>query len=323
MTAPAYEYGQILELLEQAQRQGISLQPVGDYASMQLRDRDPKSVQAQATKAPFESYTPGGGPIGESLILTLAMQIDKEVPAWSIYPYQRDMVLRRLWKQEPTMAGAIYSMTSRIQALEYIVKREYGSSKRMQKVFESLLTNSQFGKGFYELRQRIVLDLLTQDNGVFIEIVGAGNPAGPLVGLPTQINHLDSHLAWRTFDPDYPVLYVNPYDNTYHKLHKTRVAFTSSMTQSDELARGIGFCAVSRALRNVQYLRDVGIYKHEKVSGRFNRAIGWGRGFTDKQFETALQGAESERKGRGFAMYKNIPFILTARESAELNMLDL
>lgn len=318
-----YAFDQILELLERAQRDGVPLQPIADYAETQIRAREPKSMQAQATKSPFENYTPGIGPLGDSLILTLAMQIDKEVPAWSIYPYRRDMVLRRLWKQEPTMAGAIYSMTSRIQALEYMVNREYGSSKRLQKVYESLLTNSQFGRGFYELRQKVILDILTQDNGAFIELVGAGNPLGPMVGLPTQINHIDSHLCWRTFDPNYPVLYVNPYDNSYHRIHKTRIAFTSSMTQPDELARGIGFCGVSRALRNVQYLRDVGIYKHEKVSGRFNRAIGWGSGITDKQFDNALSGAESERKGRGFVMYKNIPFILTARENVKLDMLDL
>lgn len=319
-----YTSEQIIGLVQKAAADGVPIQPVGDYIVEGLRAKTAKSVQAQTTKAPWENYLPGaGGPMGESLIVNLAHHADKEIPEWSIYPYRRDHKLRKLWKQEPTMASAIYSMSSRIQSLEYELKAEYGSSKTLRKEYDRLLRDSQFGEGFYVLRQKLIQDMLTQDNGVFIEIVGAGNPAGPLRGIPTQVNHIDSQLAWRTFDPEYPVLYVNPFDNTYHKLHKTRVAFASSMTSPVELARGVGFCGVSRALRNVQYLRDVGIYKHEKVSGRFTRAIGWGKGFTDKQFNEALEGAEQVRKTRGFAVYKNIPFILSARDNAELAMLDL
>lgn len=318
-----YDIDQITDLLKKAQSEGVPIQPVANYVLEGIRAKKTESVQAQNDKAPFETGYPGGGPYGNSVIFLLAGMYDKEVPDWSYYPFRRDLKLRQLWKEEPTMASAVYSITSRIQSLSYEVSGEYGHSKQLKKAYERLIRDSQFGQGFYVLRQKMANDLLTQDNGVFLEIVGAGNPSGPLKGIPVQINHIDALLAWRTFDPEYPVIYTDPYTNKYHKLHRTRVAFASSMTAPDEMARGIGFCGVSRALRNVQYLRDVMVYKHEKVSGRFTRAIGWGRGFTDKQMQEGLEGVEQERKTRGFAIYKGIPFILSARDNAELNMLDL
>ncbi len=309
----------IVETLRKAAADGIPLYPISEY----IDSYKARSFQAQAGKAPWENYT--GNFVGNdaSMVVMLAGGKEFEVPAWSYYPTRRDSILRSLWKQEPFMAGAIYSLSARVSSLSYDFRREYGASERKGKYFEKLVRDSDYGRGFHSLRKKITVDLLTQDNGVFLELVGAGNPSGPMRGLPVAVNHLDSLLCWRSFDPEYPVIYMNPYDNTYHKIHKSRIVSASSMTQPDELARGIGFCAVSRALRNIQYLRDVGIYKHEKVSGRFTRAIGWGTGFTDKQLEAGIEAAELKRRQQNFTIYRGIPFVLSPRDTATLSMLDL
>ena len=165
-----YTIDQISELLLKAQTDGVPLQPVEEYVIGGIKARQAESIQAQNRKAPWENHTPGGpgGPLGESIVVSLARMFDKEVPEWSYYPYRRDSVLRKLWKQEPTMASAIYSMSSRIQSLDYEFNAEYGSSKQLRKAYERLLVESEYGKGFYVLRQKMAQDLLTQDNGVFI-----------------------------------------------------------------------------------------------------------------------------------------------------------
>ena len=93
-----------------------------------LVDMEKYSVQGRATRAPFESGVPGvAGPgVGDNafgpggFILQLAATADEFIP-WSYYPMRRDRQLRRLWKSEVIMAGAVYAMSSRIGALPYKV----------------------------------------------------------------------------------------------------------------------------------------------------------------------------------------------------------
>src|SRR6185369_6724414 len=96
-----------------------------------------------------------------------------------------------------------------------------------------------------------------------------GRADKPLRGPVMQLAHLDSANCWRTFDPEFPVLYTNPYTGAYHKIHESRIMSGSSLTAPEELARGIGLCAVSRVYLYAQIARDIATFKHEKISGRF------------------------------------------------------
>ncbi len=277
------------------------------------------SVQARAEAAPWEQI-PGFAMMGNSMMVALA-QVADDLPPWSIYPLQRDLMLRKFYREsEGALASAIYTMQSKLRSLPYKVK---APGPRTQKHFSDLLGYSDFGAGFHNLIGKIGTDLYTQDNGWFLELIGAGPAYRPLRGPVLQIAHLDSAQCWRTFDPDYPVIYTNPYTGQYHWLHKSRVIFGSSFTQSDELGRNIGFCGVSRALRYAQIARDIAIYKHEKISGRFKRAIGWGQGFTTKSFKDAIGQHDEEQDTIGYTRYQDIPFVFSPRDQAKLELLDL
>lgn len=277
------------------------------------------SVQAQADRIQGFPGTPdlgidytGWGP-QFNLVIPSGLE---DVPGWSIFPARRDQYLRRFWKTEPLIAGAIYAIESRIKSLPYEVSSIYSSRK---KYFENLLENAQFGEGFSSLVGRTLVDLLTQDNGAFWELIGAGRPEGRLVGPVKGVAHLDSSRCWRTFDPTYPVIYVDPVDGSYHRLHYTRVIRMSQMTQPHELARGIGFCAVSRVLGAVQTMKAIQTYKREKVTGSHS-GIGYGNGFRNNQFREAIQAAEYESQAEGFTMWKKIPFILNPDSNAEITL---
>jgi len=273
-----------------------------------LNDLAKESVQARARSSPWDSASaPGIGPGmdgawfgGSPLLLGLAQQAD-EIRPWSYYPMLRDKQLRDFWKRESILAGAVYSFSARISALPAKIDGPPRNKTKSSEMMHAL-----------DL-QKLVIDMLTTDNGFFIERVGPGKADKPL--NPKMVSYLsvmDSAQVWRTFDPEYPAIYVNPYTGAYHKMHYSRIISGSSCPQPDELARGIGFCAVSRALRYAQIARDIEIYKHEKVGGRFTRAIGLISGITNKQFKSNLSDAAELNDAMGYTRYAGIPWFASA-----------
>lgn len=279
-----------------------------------------QSVQSRARGDAYGFEFPAG-PVNPWTFFTiqLAGQQQDGIPPWSYYPAYRDACLRIISKREPIMAGAIYSITSRIKSLPWSIK----GGKINKAYYQNLFAEADGGFGFGQFISKVITDLLTQDNGAFIEVVGPGKSDKPLVGRPTEIWHLDSAQCWRTFDPEFPVIYIDPMDNTYHKMHKTRVIVLSSNPQPDVRARNVGFCGVSRALKLLQIIRNIEIYKDEKISGRFKRAIIYGNGVTQKQWDQAFEESDEQTKNKNYAVYNEIPVLLSMLPNMNLKMLDL
>lgn len=255
------------------------------------------------------SFLPAGIPdIAPGIFIQLAQQADT-IPDWNyLYPNWRDDRLKRLARAETMMAGAVYSMKARMQTLGFVVNGENEGTKQDAL---NLLNTAHYGKGLKHLTGLLMDDLLTTDNGAFIELYGPGNPSSPLGERKiVGIAHLDSRLCWRTFNPEFPVIYTNPQTGQRHKLHHSRVRMMSDNTQPIELARGMGYCAVSRALQWIKIIRDTLTFRDEKVAGRFNRAIGAIEGVTREQLKKALDQNDEDSDSAGFMVYKKIPFIV-------------
>ena len=284
-----------------------------------LQDLGKESIQARSRSSPWDSASaPGIGPGmdgswfgGGPLFLGLQQAAD-EIVAWSYYPMMRDKLLRKFWKTESILAGAVYSFSARISSLPAKIKGPPRNKAKASEMMHAL-----------DL-QKLVIDMLTTDNGFFIERVGPGRADKPL--NPKMVSYLsvmDSAQVWRTFDPEYPAIYVNPYTGAYHKMHYSRIISGSSCPQPDELARGIGFCAVSRALRYSQIARDIEIYKHEKVGGRFTRAIGVVSGMTEKQFNANVNSTKELNDSMGFTRYAGIPWLVAVNQEIKASIVDL
>jgi len=239
------------------------------------------------------------------VILQAALAAD-EAPSW--WSPRRDQYLSKFWPTEPFLAGAIYAVSSRNASFRYEL---HGPAKAVWRSQE-LLNQADFGAGWQPFIMKITNDLITSDNGAFIEIIrparartkkctySAIKAVHPETNemqwfpydhhsgtikydvsfklidspqdIPVGIAHLDSHRCTRTGDPDYPVLYTDLNGNV-HKLAYYQVITLEDMPSPRKEMHGVGQCAVSRCLRLAQILRDMSIYKHEKVSGRFARAI--------------------------------------------------
>lgn len=281
------------------------------------------SVQARETHQP-EFDTPAVGGVGgvTSMLFSLARYAD-ETPAWNpLFPLYRDAYLRTFWKSEPIMSGAVYSLTARMKALD----SEITGLPRAKKYAQEVVKDCENGKGLRSLMGKFFTDWLTQDNGAFIELVGSGRSDKPLKGAlqyPYMLN-MDSATVWRTLDPEFPVLYINPITGQYRALHYSRVLLSASMEQPDELARNVGFCPVSRALKYAQFMRDVLTFKSEKVGGRFTRGIVYGNGINPTVFRGAMQAARGDAVDEQFLVYRGLPVLLRqGPEPIQMNVLDL
>ena len=285
-----------------------------DFPELDL-DVNQQSFQSRAIQDPFglgESAT-----FADSFMFHLTQVVD-EFPAWSIYPGRRDRDLRKFWKTEPTIAGAVYSSAAWGKGLE----NQLFGDEEQNEFAEDLLRSADFGAGHRTLVEKTIIDYHTQDNGTFWEKVGAGDPLGPLIGAVRQINYLDPAQCLRTFDWEFPILYTNPITHDIHKIHHSRVVMRSSMTQPNELARGVGLSSLSRALQSVQTIKDIHVYRHEKVSGNFKRGVGFGKGITAKTLQRVLGDANVADESAGFTRFNGIPFVVSV-QGVELSILDL
>lgn len=279
------------------------------------------SVQSRSRNQPGNNVPIGGFSPNWSdggLFFEMGTVIEN-IPAWSVYPWQRDRVLRQFWKTEPIMAGAVYSLTARLSALDFTLS---GEAHLHDELYETL-QSADYGDGLETLISKTINDVCTLDNGTFWELVGDGSPAGQLLGVAKGVNYLDPMQCYRTFDPEYPVLYIDPLRGSQHKLHVSRVVRMSNMPQPNELARGVGFSALSRALLSVQLMQSITRYRYEKSSGQFERAIGYGTGMTQVQLRGLLQQANYEDENSGFVRFGKIPFFVSPRKEVHLEILDL
>lgn len=167
-----------------------------------------------------------------------------------------------------------------------------------------------------------IIDWQTQDNGAFAEIIGAGDPAGPIE--PTKVpgtstylyglglRHLDSQKCIRTGDPEYPVIFeTQDSKGKYrrYKLHRTRVLYMSQMPSPRASMYRVGVSAVSRCISNALHLTDVSVLKEEWLGARPVSEIIFGRGFTVSSLEEAFMKADAKADAQGLTRHAKLAFL--------------
>ena len=241
-------------------------------------------------------------------ILQIASVAD-EAPTWP--STERDKYLDRFWPKEPFLAGAIFSVAARNAshrweltgpaeqvewAQQLLVQANFGQGWQdfVMKVTLDLLTQD-CGAAIEIIRpararmpdghwfDAIKLpDEMTGDYTwyAYSRENGQVGPQHELnfqvvdspLDLPIGIAHLDIQRVERTGNPAFPAIYTDV-KGKQHLMSAHQVVLLSEMPSPREARLGWGYSAVTRALRLAQVIRDMEIYKHEKISGRFARAI--------------------------------------------------
>lgn len=246
-------------------------------------------------------------------------------PWWST---SRDRQLREFWHKSDHLSGALYALESKMTAIPFrVLARDQSIRKDMleaDRLSESLKSSAELGQGWTTFFGRFVEDLLTQDNGAFAEVIGPGNPNGPIVGAPISVANLDAARCQRTGNPTYPVVYTDS-DGKMYRLHTSRVIFMSQMTSPILEMYGVGFCGVSRCLNVAQTLIDLMVYKQEKLGSRPHRSVMITKGQLDpNDVAKAFSQAEASMTNQGLSRYsKTVVIGSSSLPEAGIDMLDL
>lgn len=276
-----------------------------------LSDQISASVQPQPTrpKPPGIGGTSsfmgqsGGGDAGSAFIVQMA-RIADEMPPWGINWRTRDRMLRAAVHMETFLGSVVASLVARYSSLRWTLS---GPEQLVEMQQEILTRGSDFGNGWNSLWRKVGTDLLTTDNGGFLEVLRDGpEPEDAVVGLA----HLDSNRCVRTGIPAEPVVYVDENERE-HLLREHQVKILTDNPSPITTMRGMQLCAVSRAIRNAQLVRDITNFRREKLGGRSPSAIHLVAGLSQADLDTVKQRVAAEQDQLGRLTYSD-PLLFTA-----------
>ena len=261
-----------------------------------------KSVVKEPTQSSF---------LEQSIIVSFANFAD-DIPLWGTQPAARDKMLREFWPTENILSSAIYSTSSKYAALGWTIEGPPKTANAVRRILHA----SEGGRGWIAMIIKVLIDLFTQDNGAFIEVVRTSDSeTAPVV----ELNHLDSARCIRTGRRADPVIYIDM-DGKPHQLKWYQVIELTEFPSPIETARGLQYCAVSRLLRAAQILKDIAIYEREKISGRFHRAIYLVSGVQGRAISEAVQSHQDMATSQGLTKYIQPLIIASLDPTATVTM---
>lgn len=279
------------------------MKPDNNFPDQALRE----SVQEYPSADGVAPNVMSGG-----LTFMLASVADSVVP-WGRQVAFRDIQLRDFWPSETYLAGAVTNVCFRNSAFDWAVQGPTAVSTAVTDMLTSAI--AQDGFGWVPFIERMSQDLYTQDNGAFIELIRDpgidANSAfkaefAPVIGIA----NLDASQCVRTGNPTYPVVYRDR-NGGLHKLKWYEVITMSDFPSAIEKMNGVGYCAVTRALRLAQLLRSIEIYKDEKIGGRLYKSIHIIGGVSRTDIDDAKKRGREEADNAGHIRYID-PVILAS-----------
>lgn len=257
-----------------------------------------------------QQFPNGSEPPSGSLVFYLAAAADSFIP-WGHSPRVRDEQLRQFWPTEPTLASTVYTVATQRASYSWTLS----GPPRIVQLYQDMMHASDFGNGWLSLNTKLAIDLLTQDNGAFIEIIRtADSPEAPVIGLA----HLDAGRCLRTGVPELPVIYTDR-TGRQHELKAHQVIPWTEFPAPVESMNGMQYCAVTRVLRTAQLLRDIGVYLREKSAGTNLTAIHLVSGIPTKAISDAIQEHQDTQRQKGLTNYMLPAVIATLDPTATIS----
>lgn len=217
-------------------------------------------------------------------------------PAWG--SGGRDEKLREFVKSEPILAGALATMTGKATALDWQIT---GGRNRVKR-FHNILGEADDGKGWSYFLDRLVQDYTATDIGGMVEL-GRESENGPVAG----IYNLDAVACTLTGNVLYPIRYTPRIGAGRSVPFKpgdfARIVDSPS---TDETKFGLGFCAVSRALKAAKILMALYTYEEEQLSDMPPQGIATVTGMTQAEVITAFDMYNAKRQSREQQTFKGV-----------------
>ena len=244
------------------------------------------------------------------------------IPPW--WSKARDRELHRVTKQSGHLSGLFYLATTKLSNIPLVFRAKdptiISHVEEAEKFTQQMQYVSEFGEGLRTALKKFIYDYLVYDNGAFMEIIGYGDPAGPIEGKPLAVRHLDSQNCMRTGDPIYPIRYQGE-DGGWYKFHFTRIIAMSQQPSGIANMNGVGFSAASRCFEIAQVLSDQLQYKLEKMGARPQSQIIAAKGMEAQQVIKSFMVAEELMNQLGLQRYAKQ--VVLAGDDIDIQKIDL
>ena len=270
----------------------------------------------------FEYPSYGGVP------LSIAIPYLASAPGYSDLPYywtwQRDVALSATIHREDMWAGAVARTATKFAAHGFTIRDSKDSSQRVNAA-QKLLKQADGGEGWVKFAEKVMQDLLTTDNGMFVRIRRAddemvairtkdaytnakqtfnevrltrSSPGAKITGL----YHLDSLRCMRTGNLTYPVRY-QPVMGSPQLLRWDQVLSYSDQTSPRAELFGVGFCAASRAYRTITKLAALEQMLYEFIAGKGATKLAFVQGISEPTLQGVIKAGEANAQAKGLIYY--------------------
>jgi len=241
---------------------------------------------------------------------------------------RRDWVLSVTPQKEDMWGAAVAIASTRFAAHGYIIKDSQDSSRRVASSLQ-LLKGANGGEGWVPFALKVMRDLLTTDNGVFIRIRRQGDTttqirvkaqpaivsgalrqdfseAAVTTSAPgskiTGLYHLDSLRCIRTGNLAYPLRFM-PINGMQQILRWDQVLMYADQPSPRAELFGVGECAAGRAYKTIAKLAAMEQLVFENLTGGGANKLVFFQGINDPTLQAILKSGEADAQARGLVYY--------------------
>lgn len=244
----------------------------------------------------------GASPI-ETMLLSFYTQLNQAPAYWS---RARDAWLREFVTNpgNDLLAGTMATVAAKVATTGWVLE---GPERTANKYRRILVQLSDFGAGWSGYIQRWVWDYLSQDAGGWSERIRIGKRG---TGASIGFANLDNARIRITGDPMWPIRFTPvSFDGKSADevlMHYSQVMHLVDSPTPNALRRGVGFCAVSRALMTAQILLDITTYERERLSDLPPAGLLMINNLTAKQWEDVSKRYDMKQQQEGNRIWRQI-----------------
>lgn len=235
-----------------------------------------------------------------SYVFTLWEWANDEIPEWG--KPGRTEKLRKMAREEPILAGALASMVSKVISLDWQI---IGGRNRVKR-YHAILSEAEDGAGWSYFLDRWAQDYLCTDIGGVVELARESR-TGPVAA----IYNIDAARLTLTGNANVPLRYspavgggriISLYPEDF-----TRIV---DMPAPDESKLGLGFCAVSRALKAAKVLLALYRYEDEQLRDLPPQGVAAVTGITKDALDEAFRRYEAARRAKEQVTFKGVLWLV-------------
>jgi hypothetical protein len=237
---------------------------------------------------------------------------------------RRDWVLANTPHKEDMWAAAVTIACTKFASHGYTIKDSKDSGRRVNASME-LMKRANGGEGWVLFAMKVMRDLLTTDNGVFIRIkregettekirvksIAGAEPGGFAAAAVTLakpgakidgLYHLDSLRCIRTGNLAYPLRYM-AVDGTQQIMRWDQVLLYADQPSPRAELFGVGSCAAGRCYKTIAAVAAMTQLMYENLTGGGANKLVFLQGINDPTLQAILKSGQADAQSRGLVYY--------------------